>query len=66
MWAKGVLEANERTKFRFRAVTMKKTKKGRIRRFKNDVTTSNDPRYIVEVDKANGNDNWKEAFSPEG
>ena len=42
---------------------MKKTKKGRIRRVKYGITMPNDPRDVVDVDKTNGNDNWKEAFS---
>ena len=63
-WAKGVLEENERTHF-FRAVTMKKSKKGRNNRVKCGVTMPKDPQDISDVDKANGNDNQKKVFSLE-
>ena len=44
---------------------MKKSKKGRIVRVKYGVTIPNAPRDILEADKTNGNDNWKEYFSLE-
>ena len=63
--AKGVLDANVHAAFRLRAVTMKKSKKGSVRPIKHSLTIPNNHFNIVDVEKSNGNDKWKEAFSLE-